>query len=546
MKLGLLFLPFLALLIGAVGTAFGSALSEAKWITQVAWAVAAGVVALWVALDWDNFKSFFKRKGAKYGASSGLVVLLGMLVIVGLATVAARPRFNKSIDLTREGLNTLSEQSIKLVDQIKKDGKDVKVTAFFTDEAGHAQFRDLMALYQARGANFSIEYIDPQQNPVRAKAERIDEQAGGNTAIFRLGSQEKRITTMNEEKVTNALVNILKEKSKKIYFTKGHGEGAVKGQEATGFNKIVEELEGNKNAVEELSLLETAKVPEDANMVIIAGPRYDLKEEEVRILEDYLKRGGSVLAMINAMTPVPVLGHMLEQFGVKLANDLLILPPNDIRAQMLGQNNAIITGFDDMSPVTKDFATQSAVALALRNTRSVEKIEDNPNKLKVDLVAKTAKMIIKVRDVHSAEDLENLTEDRWEMGEFPVIAVASGKTPAQSVASNDKAAKDVKADAGGDADPAQAKETRLVVVGSTEFANNSGAQEPAHRDMFLNMTSYLLQDDDFISIRPKDPTKSALDVTSSESQIGLLLLAFIYPFLFLGTGTVVWLRRRRA
>jgi ABC-type uncharacterized transport system involved in gliding motility auxiliary subunit len=407
------------------------------------------------------------------------------------------------------------------------------------------QFRDLMALYQGKGANFTIEYIDPQTNPVRAKAEKIDEQAGGNTVIFRLGAQEKRINTLNEEKVTNALVNILKEKTKKIYFTKGHGEGALKGQEATGFSKIVEELEGNKNVVEDLSLLETAKVPDDAKMVVIAGPKYDFKEEEVRILEDYLKRGGSVLTMINAMTPVPALGNMLEKFGVKLANDLLILPPNDIRAQMLGQNNAIVTGFDDLSPVTKDFASQSAVALALRNTRSIDKIEDNANKLKVDLVARTAKMIIKVKDVHQASDLEGLTEDRWEMGEFPVIAVASGKAASPAVAANDKKS-DTKADTAASGDAASAKETRLVVVGSTEFANNGGAQEPMHRDMFLNMTSYLLQDDDFISIRPKDPTKSALDVTSNESQIVLLLLAFIYPFVFLGTGTVTWLRRRRA
>src|SRR5690606_32088688 len=112
----------------------------------------------------------------------------------------------------------------------------------------------------------------------------------------------------------------------------------------------------------------------------------------------------------------------------------------------------------------------------------------NANKLKVDLVARTAKMIIKVKDVNSASDLENLTEDRWEMGEFPVMAVASGKAAAPAVAANGTAGKDkdVKADAASSAEPSAATETRLVVVGSTEFANNAGAQEPMHRDMFLN------------------------------------------------------------
>jgi uncharacterized membrane protein len=119
MKPGLLILPFLALLVAALGTAAGSALPEYNWISQTTWALVATVVGLWVALDFDNFKALFRRKGSKYGASSGLVVILGTVVIVGIAIVAARPRFNKSVDLSRDKLNTLSDQSIKIIKQVK-------------------------------------------------------------------------------------------------------------------------------------------------------------------------------------------------------------------------------------------------------------------------------------------------------------------------------------------------------------------------------------------------------------------------------------------
>src|SRR5690606_4038818 len=112
------------------------------------------------------------------------------------------------------------------------------------------------------------------------------------------------------------------------------------------------------------------------------------------------------------------------KFGVKFESDLLILPPNDVAAQMIGQNNAIVTGFDDVNPVTKDFARQSGVALVMHNSRSLTEVADNANKLKVTLTGKTQEKIIKVRNVKDAADLENLTEDRWEMGAFPVIAVA--------------------------------------------------------------------------------------------------------------------------
>lgn len=541
MKSGLLILPFVALLIATVGTAVGSSFPEAKWAAQIGWALAAGTVALWVMLDFDHFKALFKRKGAKYGASSGLVVVLGVAVIVGIAVITARPRFNKSIDLTRDRLNTLSDQSTKIIDSLKEAGEPVKITAFIMDEKVLAELRDLVNLYQARGANFEVEYVDPQVNPTRAMAEKVTE---GNTVIVKRGAQEKRLSTFNEEKLTNALVNVLKNKSKKIYFTKGHKEGAIKNTEAGGYSTIVTDLEGSKNTVEEVSLLETAKVPDDADMLVIAGPQYDFKEEETRIIEDYLTHGGAVLAMVNAMTNVGTLDKMLEKFGVRLGNDLLILAPNDVAAQMYGQNNAIVTEFDPLSPVTKDFASQSQVALLMKNTRSLIEVPDNINKLKVTLAAKTGAQAIRVKDVHGPSDLENLTEDRWEMGAFPVIAVAAGKSPAPATAANETSG-DAKSDAPKEG-ATSGQETRLIVIGSADFATNTGAQAAEHRDMFMNMTNYLLQDEDFIAIRPKDPTKSSLDLTSGQSQLLLLVLAFIYPLGFLGTGTISWLKRRRA
>lgn len=550
MKAGLLILPFLALLIGAVGTAVGSAITEVPWLTQVAWAVALGVVILWVLLDFENFKAAFLRKPAKYGASSGLVVLFGVLVIFGIGNLASRPRFNKSVDLTRDKLNTLSDQSKKLVDQLgeqaKAGAKPVAITAYVAEDGGQQNLRDLLEMYQASGANFAIEYVDPNKNPTRAMADKVSE---GNTVILRRGDQEKRISAFNEEKVTNALVNLMKAKAKKVYFTKGHGEGSLRGTEPNGYAKVVAELEGSKNVIEELSLLEAIKVPDDADALVIAGPKYDFKEEEARAVEDYLKRGGAVLALVNAMTPVETLDKTLQKFGVKLNDDLLILEPNSQLAQVQGQNNAIVAEFDDFNPVTRDYARQTAVAMLMPFTRSLGEVKDNPNQLKVTLAGKTMSAQVRVKDVKKPEDLNDLSPDRLETDiAQPVIAVAFGRTQAPATANNthSETGSDTKSDASTGSGAASAKETRLVVAGSSHFASNDGLQRGENRDMILNMASYLLQDDDFISIRPKDATKSSLDILSPQSQIMLLVLAFIYPFFFLGSGTFIWLKRRRA
>lgn len=544
MRSGLLILPFVSLLVAAFGIAMGSAFSDTAFLQPIGFAAAAALLLLWVVLDIENFKLFFARKGARYGLSSGFNVILGVGVIIGLAVVSSRPRFNKSIDLSRDKLNTLSTDSIRLIENLKKEKKEITIKAFFSDEQSRVQFQDLIKLYQNAGASFHLEFYDPNSDPTRAIALKVSDP---NTVIVQQASNEKRITTFTEEKFTNAIVNVLKDRTKKIYFTIGHGEGALRGEDANGFKLIATELENNKYGVEELSLLEQAKVPDDADAVIIAGPKYDLKEEETRILEGFLKRGGSVLFLVPAMTSTGNINKMLGEFGIKYNNDLLILAPNDPRAQFLGQNLAIITEFDDFNPVTRDFASRSQVTVGFRFSRSLEQVDNNPNQMKVSLVAKTSDVIVKVKDVKEPKDLEGLTDERWEVGSFPVLAVASGKVAGLSTAKNDKSpGSPVVTDVAGERAANDNLETRLVAFGSADFATNQGAQEPANRDLLLNSINFLLQDDDFISIRPKDPTKSVLDLTSNGSQFALFSLTFIYPFVFLFGGLLAWLQRRRA
>ena len=547
MKPGFLFIPFIALLISAVSTAVGSSLPQAKWITPLGWASGAALIALWIVLDLENFKRFFTRKGAKYGASSGLVVVLAALIISGIAVLSTKPRFNKSYDVTRQKSNTLSDQSIKAIDTIKSRQTEIKATAYFVDQPVKDQFSSLISLYLARGASIQVEYLDPQRDPMRAKSAKI---TAGNTVIFMQASTETRITTFTEEKVTNAIVNVLKDQQKKIYFVKGHGEGQIKGTEASGFSAIAQELEINKFEVAELNLLEATKIPDDAHLLVISGPHYDFKIEETKSIEDFIKRGRPIFVMLNAMTQVPNLNNMLAKFGLTANNDLLVLHPDDPRAALLGANNAIVSDFDDFHPVSKDFARQSQVALMTADTRSISEVPDNVNGMKVTLVAKTAEGIIKVKDVQSREDLAGgkVKKERLESGSFAVIAVSSGKIPSPTLASAsiDGAEKDTATDTSKSDEGSQTgKEVRIVLVGSAEFASNQGAQSGEHRDMFLNITNYLLQDEDFIAIRPRDLAKSTMSLKTPGSQSMLWTISVIYPLVFLFGGLSYWFRRRR-
>jgi ABC-type uncharacterized transport system involved in gliding motility auxiliary subunit len=519
MKSGLFILPFISIFVAAIFASMASSFADlAVVFRSIGGGLSIGLLLLWGWLDRDGFRKIFGRKGAKYGASSGAVLILTVLVFIGIAVLTSRPRFDKTFDLSRDKTNTLSDQSIKAIETLSQQTSELTVKAYFLDKAQEASFRELIGLYLAKGAKFNISYIDPQKDPTQAMADKL---TAANTTIFRLGAQENRVTAFTEEKITNALIAVLKSGTKKIYFTTGHGEGALTGQDASGFEIIVQELKNNRYEVSTVNLLDTGIVPADASALIVGGPKYDLKPTESKAIEDFVGKGGSVLTLVDALVPTENLNTTLAKYGLSYNRDFMVLRPDDPRAQLLGQNNAIVGEFDELSPVTKDFAKKTNVVVLFQNTRSLTEVADNISKFKVSLIGKTTgSTTVKVRDVSSADDLKNITAERIEQGSFAVMGSATGKVGT--------------------------KEVRVAAYGSSQFATNQGAQTAENRDLMVNTLSWLTQDDDFIAIRPKDTTKSTLALTSGASMLGLLFISYIYPFGFLALGGFYWLRRKQA
>ena len=61
-------------------------------------------------------------------------------------------------------------------------------------------------------------------------------------------------------------------------------------------------------------------------------------------------------------------------------------------------------------------------------------------------------------------------------------------------------------DAAGDKpDAAASPETRIVAIGDSDFASNGWLGIPGNRDLFMNSVNWLAQQENMISIRPRDP-----------------------------------------
>src|SRR4029078_13386865 len=87
-------------------------------------------------------------------------------------------------------------------------------------------------------------------------------------------------------------------------------------------------------------------------------------------------------------------------------------------------------------------------------------------------------------------------------------------------------------------------ETRGAVVADSDFAANGTLGVQGNRDLFMNTVGWLSQQDNLISIRPKEPDDRRITLTArQESNIFWRSLLMIPGFLF-AAGVSSWWRRR--
>jgi membrane-bound inhibitor of C-type lysozyme len=107
---------------------------------------------------------------------------------------------------------------------------------------------------------------------------------------------------------------------------------------------------------------------------------------------------------------------------------------------------------------------------------------------------------------------------------------AAVNAPAQTPAGADKSAKP--------------SETRVVAIGDSDFASNAYVSVQGNRDMFMNTIGWLAQQENLISIRPREASDRRLTMTTAETRLIFFLAIFGIPGAILAMGVYTWWRRR--
>jgi ABC-type uncharacterized transport system involved in gliding motility auxiliary subunit len=492
---------------------------------RVALLIAAAVLfVVTVALSWREGASILGRRGTRYGASAALLIVIALGVAVLANAVSLR--YNARWDLTENKRHSLSPQTVKLLKSLKAP---IEVIGFFrSDTPGKRTAEDLLKQYaQASDGKFTYRVEDPDRSPGLARRYGVETYG---TLVMQSGEKSEKVLDAEEERLTNALVKVTRPGNPIVYFVKGHGERDISSSERTGMSQAKEQLEKANYTVKDLELARTGKVPPDAAVVIVPGPRTDLLPPELTAIDDYLAQGGHVLVMADPLQ-ADGLAKYVAKYGVTLGQDLVVEPSPIGRLLGVGPEVPLVMQYEQ-HPITKDMAK---VMTGFPLTRSVSPAKTPPKGMTVTALAKTS------ADSWGETNLEGLRrgqpasrDDKDTPGPVPVLlAVTIEPTPAAQAAGQ------------AEADDSKKPKGRLVVLGTSTFASNQALGFQGNRDLFLNIVAWLAGQEDEIAVRPKDPRQNPIFATEAQKNAILWLSIVVLPGAVMVCGIALVVRRRR-
>jgi ABC-type uncharacterized transport system involved in gliding motility auxiliary subunit len=317
---------------------------------------------------------FWGRRSTQ-ASTNAIIATLAMIVILGLINFLG-VRYGQKVDLTENQLFTLSPLSQWVV---KKLQEPVKVWIFSPNP--NPVDLDLLKNYRRYGSKLDYEYVDPELKPTLAQ--KFNVKPPGGEVYLEYGSQRKFVQAVNDDerlseaKLTNSIEQVTSDRIDKVYFLQGHGERPLEEVEG-GLSLAVNALKEKNFIPLPLNLAERAAVPDDASLVVVAGPKRALFEGEVQALKNYLSRGGSLLLMIDPETN-PGLDSLLADWGVQLEPQIAIDASSQDRSVNLGPATPLVTNYSN-HPITKEFTSGFSFYPLARPivTKPVKGIEKTP------------------------------------------------------------------------------------------------------------------------------------------------------------------------
>ncbi len=541
----------IGLIVGAVLLAFIDALRLYGGVV-----LGIGVVlVLMVGLSYFSqvLAAFFSRTG-RYGVNT-VIMTAAFIGLVVLANYVAFENHFRA-DTTATNQFSLAQRTRDLLDNLNRP---VNVIAYYPDELNdiemltrHGKVDTTLSEFSRRSGNFTFQFVDPQKEADLARSqgvtayETLAVSATGADLIDLVQPTDPAYSRLEQDLYTSLLV-VTETEQKKVYFLGGHGERDINRETEDGYLKIRQGLEVDNYAVEVHPMppaeedFEKLKVPDDAALLVIAGPTGELPAAHADALNFYMagrerdgtpRREGARLIFLAEPQTHDSFRAFLALWGVIVSDgyirDLEGSQPNAPRTLRVGRyypqappeivaprgqplNVAFMPGAASLDPIIDDTNNRYPVPIAY-STPSARLIDD----------------IERIDPIDPAEGVD--PEDVDPQGTFfPAmyldIVAPVGAPPVESRPPDNQFAK-------------------MAVFGDSDFVSNRNVDRGSSAALFLNSANYLMGDYSLVSIRDREFVYREWNLDANEFNFVRFSTWLLLPGLMGIMAIVVWWVRR--
>ncbi len=472
-----------------------------------------------------------------------LQALLFLALFGGLNYVALNHSWR--FDLTQSRRHSLSPETRSYLEHLERD---VRIIVTISADGGNEELvqasRDISSLlreyvYLTRKnskGKIEVRHLDVYQNRREAEALELDTP----NQVILLSENHRRVLTLGdfyetkdlkreafrgEATITSALLDVSNPEKKRIYFLTGHGEMRPDDVDRRrGLSGLRDELRQRNFAIENLDLNLSHKIPDDAALVIIAGPQGRLQPFEEELLRNFLTtRAGRVILMVDPGV-APGLDNLLFDWGVIVYDNVIV----DLSPGSLTENN-------DLRLARFARSTTSHIVDNVRNNGMA--IICGPARVVSDDLGRSQD------DGLSVEKLIVTSASAWGEAGYRIRNVPWAYTPGQDlkgelgvmVASERLKPANL---------PLSVRGGRLAVIGTADLVTNNRIINVGNLNLFLATVNWTVDRDTQLNIPVRPIQRFQLSLSAEELVRLRLLLLLAVPGCLAALGLIVYWTRR--
>ena len=431
------------------------------------------------------------------GASFILLVLVAAALVLWLSKI-----YYWEIDLTQSGRNSLSEASIRVLQQMDRPLRIVAYASVRGEQ--RLDIKKLVESYKRYKRDIDLEFIDPDSNPQKTRAAGIHYDG---QLVLEYDQSRKLLQQLTEEALTNALVQLAHKGERWILFLTGHGERSIDRQANFDLSGWAQHLQKRGFQTRTLSLSETPSIPKNTSALVIAGPQASLLPGETSLIEEFVNSGGHVL-WLQEPGKTHGLARLMEAIDIEFHPGVIVDPLSQL---LTGSATAVVVGKYGTHPIVKNFADNTVF----------------PTACGIDL----------------------LESKKWQQS---VLLDTREQAWSETGPLHAKAQRNKGVDVPGPLNIGVALthqlekgEQRIVVVCDGDFLSNTFLANAGNLELGMAIVNWLSHDDAYVSIPVLTVSDAKLNLSVTTQNLMTVLFVLALPLLLVGTGFTIWFRRRR-